>query len=294
MIAGAIILFTLLLTIFEKPHLLQRPVKIEKIIILSLLLATAIFSAYKENENDYQQNRLQKTADSLHIKLTDAQQDLDSIKNENRTARAESDLAHQQLEDSLSVNRREVKETAIETATRIIKNAGNNKEELRHKMDSIKEIQLPNLTPPTDPPYIDFKRVNNLLCIYLKIWNGTNNAAKNVSFKGFYLWSIDGKEFYETIEPFISIDGQEIAGRTTLSGTEYKGQYCIAAPFDSFSQHQFILIKGYYTNDNENSKVKKKMLFSFVWNDISKMWLINGNPGQLEQIHDSMRAAYKK
>ncbi len=90
MIGIIIVLFTLILTVLEKPQILKRPYKLEKKIFLALLFATAIFSSYKEFTNDAAQTKANTIIDSLQSKTIILRELLDSSRVENKTAHIES------------------------------------------------------------------------------------------------------------------------------------------------------------------------------------------------------------
>lgn len=95
MIGGVIILLTLIIALFEKPHLFKKPVKAEKVVILSILLLTAIFSTCKECKSDKQQDHDSAVIDSLSGRsiVLDSMVNKLSIRNE---------MLHQQHAESLS------------------------------------------------------------------------------------------------------------------------------------------------------------------------------------------------
>lgn len=89
MVTFAIIICTLFIAFFEKPHLFQRPIKAEKVIIILLLLGTASFSFFKENQNNKQQNRLEDSVAHLNGYNRALIIQSDAFRNENRGLHAE-------------------------------------------------------------------------------------------------------------------------------------------------------------------------------------------------------------
>lgn len=89
MVTTLLIICTLLYAILDKPHLLQKPIKAEKIIILSTLVLTAILSFVKERTNEKQQDHSSQIIDSLQGSSKALLIQIDTLKKDNKLASRE-------------------------------------------------------------------------------------------------------------------------------------------------------------------------------------------------------------
>lgn len=86
MVGAFIIILSLFIAFSEKPHLFTRPINSKKILIVTTLISIAIFSAFKENYNDIEQDRNAKTIDSLNGRSKTLSEVIDSLRAENKIA----------------------------------------------------------------------------------------------------------------------------------------------------------------------------------------------------------------
>jgi hypothetical protein len=68
MISVILVICGLVIAFIEKPHLFQRPIKPAKVVVVSILVVTAIFSYCKEHNTEVAQDRSEHKIDSINHK----------------------------------------------------------------------------------------------------------------------------------------------------------------------------------------------------------------------------------
>lgn len=159
MIGGFLILCSLVLAFYEKPHLFKKPIKIGKIIVLAMLLGTAIFSFVQDHNNNVQQESDSAKIDSL----TGASNTLINIVN---SLRKENKAANQEYVDSI-VNYHH-------HTTELLAGYGIKVDTLNNTVKKIDDKVLKEI-PPTlsivDKPYIDSMKTERVMEYVLTAYN---------------------------------------------------------------------------------------------------------------------------
>jgi hypothetical protein len=86
MVTAAIVICALVYAFFDKPHLLQKPIKADKIIIIAVLILTAGLSYTKEYFNQVQQDKDSTVIDSLQGESKALLRQVDTLRSDNKIA----------------------------------------------------------------------------------------------------------------------------------------------------------------------------------------------------------------
>ncbi len=150
-----IAILTLVLALFEKQHLFERPIKAEKVIILLIILVAGVFSGIKEYQSDKDQSKASSTIDSLNGASRAQLQLIEKLHGEVGTFRAEAKLAQLTYEDSIRVYHKdskiEIKQMAYKMTKVFAENSKSNAAE--HRTTQVKLDKLD--TSKFMPAYLD-------------------------------------------------------------------------------------------------------------------------------------------
>lgn len=86
MVATAIVILTLVLAFFEKPHLFKKPFKIDKFLVVIMLIGVAVFSGVKEYQTSIQEDRAHAIIDSLQGESIALLEQVQFLREDNRFA----------------------------------------------------------------------------------------------------------------------------------------------------------------------------------------------------------------
>jgi hypothetical protein len=252
MIGGIIIIFTLILAFFEKPHLFKKPIKTEKVIIIVIIIGTAIFSIVKDRfeEDEQDANALiirssAKTIDSLKSN-SDIQKGLivrqsiliDSLRSENKTAA-------QEYQDSL-------KNYHYNTIALLAK-YGLKVDTLRgevSKMGSHEQAHLALLAENS----AGFKAIRSLDTFKLSGWivNDGTGQAYGIYIKTHLLFVLNGSIYRYKWVPEIQRDNDEVVPNRAMA-IEH-GMLLSDATYSKITSFVLIIFGYYYTDYEKKNK----------------------------------------
>lgn len=262
-------------------------------IIIVLLLISLNITFFENRANDKKMSDLTASSNTANEQLSllrlDSKQAKDEYANSLKAyGKRNSDQIQQTAYTMTKIFAEGVKKNEANTKY-IVADAGMNKEEIKRKMDSITESQLPNITYSQE--LVKMIQSNDSLFLLPCFFNSGKGVAKAVYIYAYYLVGINelNWEFYK---PIMQVENTEMsAGEIRCANLSSK--FIPHYRFDSTNQAQVILFTGSYFNDDKRNPVKKDILFAFQWNPRTRVWgIAGGNPEDLKKIHLSASLRY--